>query len=459
MYTEDDYKKMESSTKPEILKMHLGMAVLQLLSLGVADIEQFDFVESPPRGALKKAQESLKLLGALDQDGTLNELGKEMLQLPTEPQLSKALIEGLDRRCGDDIIIAAALMASGHDVFYRGSTDKRNDCAIQKQEFCQTSGDLLSAIDVYKKWIVMPPKRQVAWCVENALSSKSLRAARETSKEIQHALLTVRPGQNLEATAENIQECLCKSLLAGYFENIAWSFGHAKLGYMAVPSNQIARIHPSSVLSCLGDQPEWVLYQQIKRSNDQVFLLNVTPIQYEWLAEVAMHMLQYIDEDTVARSRVVRERIYPVGPELVKAVIGYNGSTIKKIETSVSDCSARFPAMNAHSVFCAVECHVDRGMIDVYTAEDCLGYATELVNDAIKKKRYELESYSEVFISNAGGLKTLVRNDLKTMLVLQPGTSCKFDVFVEKEDVSQEVCMVLEVVQRNCFYSSCIYFF
>ena len=56
-------------------------------------------------------------------------------------------------------------------------------------------------------------------------------------------------------------------------------------------------------------------------------------------------------------------------------------------------------------------------------------------------KRYELESYSEVFISNVGGLKTLVKNDLKTVLVLQPGTSCKLDVFVEKEDVSQEVCM------------------
>ena len=441
MYTEEDYNKMETSTKPEILKMHLGMAVLQLLSLGVTDIEQFDFVESPPRDALAKAQESLKLLGALDQDGTLNELGKEMLQLPTEPQLSKALLVGLDQGCGDDIVVATALMASGHDVFYRGSADKRNECAIQKQEFCQTSGDLLSAIDVYKKWIAISQKKQVAWCMANALNSKSLRSARETSNEIRQALLNVRPGQNLEVTAENIQESLCKSLLAGYFENIAWSFGHEKLGYMAVPSNEIARIHPSSVLSSLGDQPEWVLYQQLKRSNDQVFLLNVTPIQYEWLAEVAMHTLQYIDEDTIARSRVVRERIYPVGPELVKAVIGCQGSTIKKIETSVSDYSARFPAINTHSVFCVIECNVDRGMIDVYATEDCLGYAKELVNDVIKTKQYELESYSEVFISNVGGLKTLVKNDLKTVLVLQPGTSCKVDVFVEKEDVSQEVCM------------------
>jgi ATP-dependent RNA helicase DHX8/PRP22 len=431
---------MEASTKPEILKMHLGMAVLQLLSLGVTDIEKFDFVESPSAGALNKALESLKLLGALNDDGTLNGLGEEMLKLPTEPQLSKALLEGLDRGCGNDIIIAAALMSSGHDVFYRGTVDKRNECAIQKQEFCQISGDLLSAIDVYKKWSdKKSSKSQAAWCRENALNAKLLRSARETFNEIHDALNSIRPAtRNLEVTAENIQESLGKSLLAGYFENIAWSLGHDKLGYMAVSSNQKARIHPSSVLSSLGDQPEWVLYQQIKRTNE-VFLINITPIRYEWLAEVAMHMLQYVDEDAIDRSRVVRHRISPVGPELVKAVIGYQGTNIKRIETSVSQHNAGFPAIDGHSVFCAVECNVDKGIVDVFTTEDCLDFARTQVEDVIERKRHELQSFSEVVISNVGGLKTLVAYDLKTKLVLQPRTSCKFNVFVEKKDVSEEV--------------------
>ena len=430
---------MEPSTKPEILKMHLGMAVLQLLSLGVTDIERFDFVESPSRDALNKALETLKLLGALNDDGTLNGLGEEMLKLPTEPQLSKALLEGLDRGCGDDVIIAAALMSSGHDVFYRGTVEKRNECAIQKQEFCQISGDLLSAIDVYKKWSEKSSKSQAAqaaWCKENALNSKLLRSARETFKEIRNALYSIPPAmRNLEATAENIQESLSKSLLTGYFENIAWSFGHEKLGYMAVSSNQKARIHPSSVLCSLGDQPEWVLYQQIKRTNDQVFLINITPIRYEWFAEVAMHMLQYIDEETIARLRVVRHSICPVCPELVKAVIGFQGSTIKQIETSVSRYSVGSPDM-----FCAVECNVDKGMVDVYATADSLDFATQQVEDVIQRKRCELQSFSEVFVSNVGGLKTLVASDLTTRLILQPGTSCKFNVFVEKEDVSEEVC-------------------
>ena len=442
MYTEDDYNKMESSTKPEILKMHLGMAVLQLLSLGVTDIEQFDFVESPSPHALTKAVESLRLLGALNLEGTLNHLGEEMLQLPTEPQLSKALLEGLERGCGDDIIIAAALMASGHDVFYRGTVEKRNECAIQKQEFCQTSGDLLSAIDVYKQWCAKPAKEKVSWCNENALNSKVLRSTHETRKEIRHALSIIRQKVNLETTAENAEESLIKSLLAGYFENIAWSFGHEKLGYMAVLSSQKARIHPSSVLFCLGDQPEWVLYQHLKRTNDQVFLLNITPIKLEWLDEVAMHTLQYVDEDTIASSRVIPRRIKPVGPEMVKAVIGYQGSTIRKIETLVSHYSLAFPTLDRHAVFCALECDVEKGVVDVYTTADCLDYACTQVNDVIQAKKSELEQgYSEVVVSNVGGLKTLVAKDLKTRMILQPETFCKFDVLFEREDVSEEVCL------------------
>ena len=442
MFTEDDYKNMEESTKPEILKMHLGMAVLQLLSLGVVNIEQFDFVESPPLDALEKAVESLKLLGALEPDGTLNHLGQEMLELPTEPRLSKALLEGLERGCGEDVIIAAALMSSGYDVFYRGDTaEKRNECAIQKQEFCQTSGDLFSALDVYKKWL--PTKKQTAWCMENALNSKLLRSARETGDEIRNALKKLRPGLNLDVTAENIQESLSKSFLAGYSENIAWSFGHDKLGYMVPLSEQKARIHPSSVLSSLGDQPDWVLFQQIRRTSDQVFLLNVTPIDVDWLAEVAMHMLQYVDEPTIARSRVQRYRIEPVGSGLVRAVIGYQGSTIKQIEASVADYSRQSPTIAGQSVFCAVECNVEKGIVDVYTTEDCLQHASTQVQDVIEEKQQELLGYSEVAVSNVGplNLKTLVGNDLCTRLILQPGKSCKFDVFVEKEDVSEEVCM------------------
>jgi hypothetical protein len=49
----------------------------------------------------------------------------------------------------------------------------------------------------------------------------------------------------------------------------------------------------------------------------------------------------------------------------------------------------------------------------------------------------------------------LVAYDLKTKLVLQPRTSCKFNVFVEKKDVSEEVrvqLMLKGFCERDFFF-------
>ena len=135
-------------------------------------------------------------------------------------------------------------------------------------------------------------------------------------------------------TSKDVETDIAKSFLAGYSENVAWSLGHEKLGYVVVASHQDTRLHPSSVLSSLGSQPDWVLFQEMRRTSE-VFLMNVTPIQYDWLAEVAMHLLQYIDEAEIKRRQAKREKLSPVGPALVKAVIGPGGSTIRKIESAV----------------------------------------------------------------------------------------------------------------------------
>ena len=449
MYTSEDFNDMKRDPEPEILKMHLGMAVLQLLSLGVRNIEQFDFIEAPPRQVVVKAEESLKQLGALDQNGTLTGLGKKMVELPTDPKISKALLEGLRRGCGEEIITVAALMAGGRDVFYHGDTaEKRDRCAIQKQEFCTTSGDLLSALQVYKLWSNKPEKKQSQWCMENALNAKSLRLTRETIREIKYALTKlqiIKSPSKLEATSLNLELDLRKSLLAGYSENIAWSKGHEKVGYTVAQSNQNARIHPSSVLSSLSCQPHWILFQEMRRTSE-TFLCNVTRIEKEWLAEVAMHMMPFVDEDKIRRWQAVRERIQSRGPALVKSLIGLQGSTLRQIEHSLFEYAGehiqepRVAGISQSPAFCSIDCNVEEGFVDIYASAECIEDAKYKVKEVIDNKRRDLlDGGREIIISNVGSLKALIGNDMKTRAILQPGEFCKLDVFLEKEDVNCDV--------------------
>ena len=47
----------------------------------------------------------LWVLGALDNTGTLTNLGRKMVEFPLDPALSKMLITSLDIGCSDDVLV------------------------------------------------------------------------------------------------------------------------------------------------------------------------------------------------------------------------------------------------------------------------------------------------------------------------------------------------------------------
>lgn len=49
LYPENEFDKLEDSTKPEIKRCNLSNVILQLKALGIDDIIGFDFMEKPSR--------------------------------------------------------------------------------------------------------------------------------------------------------------------------------------------------------------------------------------------------------------------------------------------------------------------------------------------------------------------------------------------------------------------------
>ena len=186
------------------------------------------------------------------------------------------------------------------------------------------------------------------------------------------------------------------------------------------------------------------------RRTSETFLCNVTRIEKEWLAEVAMHMMPFVDEDKIRRWQAVRERIQSRGPALVKSLIGLQGSTLRQIEHSLFEYAGehiqepRVAGISQSPAFCSIDCNVEVGFVDIYASEECLEYAKSEVKEVIDNKRRDLDGGREVIISNVGSLKALIGNDMKTRAILQPGEFCKFDVFLEKRDVNCDIQGVLK---------------
>ncbi|GFR79071.1 DEAH (Asp-Glu-Ala-His) box polypeptide 38, partial [Elysia marginata] len=113
LYTQRQYKdELLVTTVPEIQRTNLANVVLLLKSLGVQDLLQFHFMDPPPEDNILNSMYQLWILGALDNTGTLTPLGRNMVEFPLDPALSKLLIVSVDMGCSADCLVSAYLKVS-----------------------------------------------------------------------------------------------------------------------------------------------------------------------------------------------------------------------------------------------------------------------------------------------------------------------------------------------------------
>lgn len=333
LYTEQDYNNMASSLTPEILRLHLGSAVLKLLELGVQDIEGFEFVEPPDREALRRAVESLKLLGAVDQQAQLTELGRKMSMLPTEPRLSKMIILGKETGCLQEAMAAAALLSVGANVFYRGMTETEQKKADTiKVKFCDEAGDIVTCLKVFGEWFDLPDKHRQrnSWCVENCVNAKTMRVANDTLKELRFIMKAPKVG--LFLNSEVIAK-VARAFFLVFLENICSSAGHPDAGYvLRGVDNSTTLIHPSSVLVSLAANPQWLVYGELRRTT-QLFICNVVTVRSEWLRELPAG---YIDMEQLESQKVVSKTVASLHPLLVSNLIGRRGVSIIELQSQIN---------------------------------------------------------------------------------------------------------------------------
>ena len=107
---------------PEVLRIDLCAAVLQLLALGEADAARFPWLDAPSHESLAHAYDLLERL-QLTRQRSLTELGRQAAGLPVHPRLGRLLLESRQRGCAERGSLAAALL-SERDPFIRVSDSR-----------------------------------------------------------------------------------------------------------------------------------------------------------------------------------------------------------------------------------------------------------------------------------------------------------------------------------------------
>lgn len=136
LYTKGDFEMRPEFDAPEIERLDLSQALLELktleaaLSGPVSLLEEFQWLEPPPAAALDAASKLLFRLGATTESGTLSPMGRKMVQIPAHPRISRLLIEGEKQGCLEDASCLGAAISEGElesgDALDQISAIKRN---------------------------------------------------------------------------------------------------------------------------------------------------------------------------------------------------------------------------------------------------------------------------------------------------------------------------------------------
>ena len=286
LYSKEIYNNMRDRMLPELLRVHLTLAVLKLYEFGVKNVLEFDFVEQPDRSTLREAVEILRFVDAIG-DAGLTDRGKILATLPIDPQLGKVLLDGIEAGVGLEAAIVVATSAVGGGIFFRAGTDAEKAASDKKKlQFCHEAGDQMTCLCVYWNWVSQHKEARNQWCFANSINAKSMRRVEETVKELQKIVLT--HAMKIPTTVKdlkNAEACLPRIFFFSFLNNIAVFTGHERAGYILTENqNDLSFVFPGSVLSSQNLVPQYLVYEKLLKTSRQ-FLLQVMPVKPEWINE------------------------------------------------------------------------------------------------------------------------------------------------------------------------------
>ena len=148
LYTAQDLAARPAHDAPEVQRLDLADAALELHAAGVRELTSFDWFETPHTQALAAADALLNRLGALDHDGHVPALGQSMLSLPLHPRLARVVVEAATRGVAQAGCLIAALI-SERDI--RGARLFDAHAHTDRRATMHADSDLLELFDLFNE--------------------------------------------------------------------------------------------------------------------------------------------------------------------------------------------------------------------------------------------------------------------------------------------------------------------
>ncbi|KAK7485411.1 hypothetical protein BaRGS_00023359 [Batillaria attramentaria] len=437
LYSQRSYNDMDAISLPEILKTHLGQALLKLAELGIGP-DMYDFVQSPSPDAISAALETLVQLGAME-NGKITETGRWMARLPFDPKLGLLTLLGKNNDVLFDSVVLAAVMNAGSAIFYRGTTpEDHTKLDKAKAKFSHSGGDCLTSLKLYKEWQEVPEKQKNKWCVDNSVNAKVIRGVRDVVNEVS---LVLKRDAGIEVShtfseVESVSDLLRRLIFQCYFTNLCHFLGHEKAGFFAATACRQVHFHPSSAMNALASFPEWVVYHQLMKTSRD-FITGITPVDGNWLADIKKAKLGF-DIEEIRNKKVQKIYSQPVGTHAFFQLVGPRYSKMREYEERFSGDTSDVLVLEASR---------EMGEVRVLStdAADSLKGLTDMLASTVKTAVEELEADDKEVpvgkddsrlrvVLGAGGqvIETLMPTESRKVFVTHPSSDADEESILQK---------------------------
>ncbi|KAK9832232.1 hypothetical protein WJX74_003796 [Apatococcus lobatus] len=315
LYTQHYFDhNMPNITVPEIQRTSLLSACLYLKSLSSdIDVISFDYLDPPQPEALEDALRQLFILDAIDSDGKVTPLGKEMARLPLDPCLARMLIAAANLSCLPEALTVAAMLSAesifsenrGPEQIARMDVEQlghasgitANGQQVLKQLMEDGPGDHVFLLRLYKAW--QEAECSSNWCQAAGLNMRGMRFARDVEGQLEAAIEssrstffdralqdgTIGRSKKRRRTGQNPELELRQAVLIGFASRLARRMlthnGYKTLGERSI----LAQLHPVTARIAPDEDgllPEWVVYHELLATSKNL-LRKVCPVDATWV--------------------------------------------------------------------------------------------------------------------------------------------------------------------------------
>ena len=284
LYSEEDYNARPPFTDPEVLRSSLAAVILRALSLNLGKVEDFPFLDPPSPRAIADGYALLNELGAVDDDDTLTDLGRELARLPLDPRVGRMLIAARTEGCLEQVLVIASAL-SVRDPRDR-PLDKAAAADQQHAKFADERSDFLGYLKLWKAFGQggSPSRKQ---CRENFVSYVRLREWRDIHSQLRQSVEELEwklSSANLEKP-EGVR-AVHRALLCGLLGNIGMK-DEQDNNYTGARGIKFW-VHPGSGTKKPG---KWIMAAELVETT-RLFARNVASVDPRWMEELGAHLIK-----------------------------------------------------------------------------------------------------------------------------------------------------------------------